>query len=58
MTDGNEINIPSLEELDHKEDGAAEMADDADFCKCPGAKTKAMIKKNNNECQDTDCRQK
>ena len=58
MTDGNEINIPSLEELDHKEDEAAELAEDAEFSKCPGAKTKVMIRKNNNKCPETDCRRK
>ena len=47
--------IPKLEEIDQGGAELAEMADDAKYCKWPGAKTKGIIKKNNNKCPDPGC---
>ena len=45
MTDEAE-DIPNLEGSDLEEDESASMADDAEFCQCPGPKTKGIVKKN------------
>ena len=37
--------IPKLEEIDQGGAELAEMANEANYCKCPGAKTKGIIKK-------------
>ena len=58
MTSGAEDNIPKLEESDHEEDESTNMAEDADFCQCPGPKTKGIVKKNKNKCPDTNCGKK
>ena len=50
MTEGDKDSIPPLEDLD--QEGTAEMveemADETEFCSCTGTKTKASIKRNNN----------
>ena len=56
MTKGDIDNIPALENLDQEE--KEEMADDTEFCSCPGTKTKASIKKNNNKFSNTNCGKK
>ena len=56
MTEGDEDNIPPLENLDQEE--ISEMAEETEFCSCSGTKTKASIKRNNNKCPNTDCGKK
>ena len=56
MTEGDEDNIPPLEDLDQKE--TAEMAEEAEYCSCPGTKTKASIRKNKNKCPQPNCGKK
>ena len=56
MTEGDIDNLPALENLDQEE--KEEMADDTEFCSCPGTKTKASIKKNNNKCPNPNCGKK
>ena len=56
MTEGDKDSIPPLEDLD--QEGTVEMADETEFCSCPGTKTKASIKKNNNKCPNTNCGKK
>ena len=55
MTDSTEV-IPKLEESDSAEE-PEKMADD-EFCQCVGAKTKGIIKKNNNKCPQANCGKK
>ena len=55
MTDSTE-DIPDLEGLDSA-DNLENMADD-NFCQCIGAKTKDIVKRNNNKCPNTDCGKK
>ena len=55
MTSGIESTIPKLEQSDQEEAESAEMAEDAEFCKCPGAKTKGIIKRNKNKCPEQNC---
>ena len=55
-TEGDKDSIPPLENLD--QEGTVEMAEETEFCSCPGTKTKASIKRNNNKCPNTDCGKK
>ena len=34
------------------------MIEEAEYCSCPGARTKDIIKKNKNKCPNTDCGKK
>ena len=56
MTD-EDGGIPKLEGSDSEEVESANMADD-ELCKCPGSKTKGIVKKNNNKCPQTNCGKK
>ena len=55
--DGYTLPIPLLGDIPAKkeENELAEMANEANYCKCPGAKTKDIIKKNNNKCPEPNC---
>ena len=56
MIEGDEDSIPPLENLGQEE--MSEMAEETEYCSCPGTKTKASIRRNNNKCPEANCGKK